>query len=164
MQCSKLAAILLAALLWGSIPRLSAEEGGTSAFNQTYERTLAKAQEECKTLWSSHTFDWLRQKIPLGEEKPTLSMLTSKERLHPKDKPRADLAIKTNEQCRQAYAPLYAMLPAGVRDMISGLERRQDAVIAELYVRKITFGEFNVKWSQLRGEHFSALSGISQTT
>jgi hypothetical protein len=26
------------------------------------------------------------------------------------------------------------------------------------------FGEFNVKWSQLRGEHFSALSGIPQTT
>jgi uncharacterized caspase-like protein len=133
-----------------------------SNLNQTYERTLAKAQEECNTLWSSHTFDWLRKKIPLGDEKPTLSMLTSKDRLHPKDKPRADLAIKTLEQCRQAYAPLYAMLPA--RDMISGLERRQDAVIAELYVGKITFGEFNVKWSKLRGEHMSALSGVPQTT
>jgi hypothetical protein len=134
-----------------------------ASFNQAYERTLAKAQDECKTLWSSHSFEWLRQKVPLVEEKPTFSMLTSKERLHPKDKPRADLAIKANEQCRQAYAPLYAMLPANVRDMIKGLEARQDAVIAELYVGKITFGEFNVKWSQLRGEHFSALSGIAQT-
>jgi hypothetical protein len=170
MQCFKLrAAILLSltALLWGSIPRLSAEEGGTPAtasFNQTYEQTRAKAQDECKALWSNHTFDWLRQKIPLGDEKPPLSMLTSKERLHPKDKPRADLAIKTLEQCRQANAPVYAMLPAGVQDMIHGLERRQDAVIAELYVGKITFGEFNVKWTQLNGEHFRALSGIPQTT
>jgi Caspase domain len=166
MQCSTLKATLLlsmAAFLWASIPPLSAQE--TASFNQTYEQTLAKAQDDCKTLWSSdHTFDWLRQKIPLGEEKPTLSMLTSKERLHPKDKPRADLAIKTLDQCRQAYALLYAMLPAGVQDMIHGLERRQDAVIAELYVGKITFGEFNVKWNQLSGEHSSALSGIPQTT
>jgi uncharacterized caspase-like protein len=162
MQCSKFtAAILLclAAFLLAT-PHLLAEE---TTFNQTYEQTLAKAQGECKTLWSSHAFDWLRQKIPLDETKPSFSMLTNKERLHPKDKPRADLAIKTNEQCRQAYAPVYAMLPAGVRDMIKGLEARQDAVIAQLYIGKITFGEFNVKWSQLRGEHFSALSGIPQT-
>jgi hypothetical protein len=153
----------LAALLWGSISGVSAQE--TASFNQTYEQTLAKAKDECTALWSSdHTFDWLRQKIPLGDDKPTLSMLTSKERLRPKDKPRADLAIKTLDQCRQAYAPLYAMLPADVRDMIRGLERRQDAVIAELYVGKITFGEFNVKMNQLNGEHFRALSGIPQTT
>ena len=120
--------------------QLAGPQARAANFNQTYERTLAKAQDECKTLWSSHTFDWLRKKIPLGDEKPTLSMLTSKDRLRPKDKPRADLAIKTLEQCRQAYAPLYAMLPA--RDMISGLgaqarcsDRR--ALRWENYVRRI---------------------------
>jgi hypothetical protein len=126
MQCSTVRAAILLSLtvfLWAGIARVPAQEGGvpaTTNFNQTYEQTFAKAKGYCDALWASHTFDWLRPKIPLGDEKPTLSMLTSKERLHPKDKPRADLAIKTIEQCRQAYAPVYAMLPAGVRDMISG--------------------------------------------
>jgi hypothetical protein len=60
---------------------------------QSYEAIFAKARDECKTLWSDHALDALRSKIPLGEEKPTFSMLTNVEKLRPKDRPLADLAI-----------------------------------------------------------------------
>jgi hypothetical protein len=57
------------------------------------------------------------------------------------------------------------MLPAGVNELIRGLNKRQDALIAELYVGKITFGEYNIAFNRLAGELAAALSGIpSQPT
>ena len=100
-------------------------------------------------LWSDHAFDPLRDKVSLGEEKPTSPMLTNTERLRPEDKPLADLAIKTLERCRAAHA---AILPRQVNTLILGFQRRQDALIAELYVGKITFGEYNVNMNRINGE------------
>ena len=139
-------------------------QSSTSSFNQTYEAAFAKAREDCNTLWSDHIFDPLRSRLPLGEEKPTFSMLKNKEKLHSKDKPLADLAIKTVEKCRSAYAPVYNMLPEQVNAFIKGTEQRQDALIAELYNGKITFGDYNVEMNRLRGKFAEALSGISIQT
>ena len=50
-------------------------------------------------------------------------MLTNKEKLHSKDKPLADLAIKTVEKCRSAYALVYSMLPEQVIALIKGNEQ-----------------------------------------
>jgi hypothetical protein len=136
----------------------------SESFNQTYEQALAKAQADCNSLWSSNTFDPLRTKIPLKVgEKPTLSMLTSKERVHPKDKPLADPAVKALENCRAANAPVYAMLPPHYSGLKNVLERKQDALIAELYVGKITFGEYNVKMAEVNEEFVGVLSGLRQS-
>ena len=86
---------------------VQAQQSNTPTFNKSYETTVAKAREECTTLWSDHAFDPLRDKIPLGEEKPTFAMLKNTERLKAKDKPLADLAIKALEKCRAAYADVY---------------------------------------------------------
>src|SRR5262249_1945597 len=134
------------------------------SFNQTYELAVAKARSECKSLWSDRVFDRLRSKMPLGEEKPTFSMLTNREKVQPKDKPLADLAIKTLEKCRAAYAPVYAMLPPQVSAVIEGVARKQDALIAELYNEKITLGEYNVSMNRLNGELSEMLSGIPTGT
>ena len=149
-----------AAFLYANGASVHAQQTNPTNFIQTYEAAVAKARQACATLWSDHIYDALRTKIPLGEEKPTFPMLTSAERLHPKDKSVADLAIKTVEQCRAAYAPVYAMLPSQVTAMIQGVQRQQDAVIAELYRRKITFGDFNVAMNRLNGALAGALSGI----
>jgi hypothetical protein len=130
--------------------------------SEPYE-ILAEATAECKALWSSNTFDTLRKKIPLGDEKPTLAMLTNRERLYPKDRPLADLAIKTLEKCRAAVAPAYAMFPPQIGAMKDGIDRKHDAVIAQLYVGKITFGEYNARMARLYEESASFLSGIPQS-
>jgi hypothetical protein len=109
-------------------------------------------------------FDPIRDRVPLGEEKPSFSMLTNTERLRPKDKPLADLAKKTLERCRNAYAPVHAMLPPNVNSLIKGIERQQDALIAELYVGRITFGQYNVAMDRLGGEFLRTISGIPQAT
>jgi hypothetical protein len=133
-------------------------------FSQKYEREVSKARTECSTLWSNHDFDSLRAKIPLGEEKPTFSMLKSVEKLNRKDRPLADLAIKTLEKCRKAYEPVYAMLPPQVRAMLEGIQRRQDSKVAELYNGKITFGDFNVAMNGMSAEVSAAFSGLSNST
>lgn len=138
-----------------------AQEPNSPTFSQTYEGAFAQARAACKTLWLDRMFDPLRSKIPLGEEKPTFSMLTNTEKLRSKDKPLANSAIKTLEKCRTAYAPVYAMLPPQVNAMIYGVEREQDAKVAELYNGKITFGDFNVAMNNLNGALSAALSGIS---
>ena len=88
-------------------------------------------------------------------------MLTNTEKLQAKDKPVADLAIKTLEKCREAYAPVYAMLPSQVSAMIYGVERRQDDLVARLYNDEITFGDFDVGMNELNGKLSEALSGVS---
>ena len=71
--------------------------------------------------------------------------------------------MKTLEQCRATYAPVFAMLPPQVNAAMQGIERRQDAMIAELYSGKITFGEYNIAADRLIGELASLLSGIKQS-
>jgi hypothetical protein len=123
---------------------------------------MRKAAADCKALWADHAFDSLRDKIAL-EGKPSFAMLTNAERLRPQDKPVADLAVKTLEKCRAAYEPTLVTLPAGGHAMIQGLERKEDALNAELYSRKITFGEYNVAMNRLTGEVAKVLSGYLQT-
>jgi hypothetical protein len=130
-------------------------------FNDTFQSAYAKAKAACDALWSDHAFDPFRKKIPLIEDKPTFEMLKNNEKLKVSDRPIADLAIKTLEKCRAGYAPVYAtFLPPAVNEMIRGIDRRQDAIIAELYRGRITFGEFNIALSRLRGEFSAAVSGV----
>jgi uncharacterized caspase-like protein len=132
-------------------------------FSQKYEKEVSKARAECSRLWSNHQFDTLRTRIPFGDEKPTFSMLKSIEKLSRKDRPIADEAIKSLEQCRKAYEPVYAMLPPQIRAMFEGIQRRQDSKITELYNGKITFGDFNVALNGMNAEVSAALSGLSQS-
>jgi hypothetical protein len=134
-----------------------------ASLNQRYER-IAKAREACKTLWSNHAFDPLRAKLPLAEDKPTLSMLTNKHRIHPKDKPLVDLAIRTLAQCRAAYDPVLATLPPHIYDKIKDQRHKEDALIAELYAGKITFGEFNVIMSYMTEEVGRVLFNVPHST
>jgi hypothetical protein len=118
-------------LLAGSELALAQQPDATK-FNQNYETALANARQECAALRGDHVFDPLRAKIAFGETKPTFSMLTNSERVRPKDKPLADLAIKANEKCRQAYSAAFALLPSQTNNLMDGLYRSQDALIAEL--------------------------------
>ncbi len=151
--------ILCLGLFVGPGPLLAQQPDATK-FNQNYETALAKARQECVALWTDHVFDPLRPKLAFGETKPTLSMLTNSERVRPKDRQLAELAIKTNEKCRQAYSTPFAFLPPQVSNVIDGVYRTQDALIAELYIGKITFGSFNTKMDRLFGDLSRTLSGI----
>jgi len=142
---------------------VQAQQRDAEDFNQKYENEVSRARAECSRLWSNHDFDSLRTKIPLGEEKPTFSMLKNVEKLNRKDRPLADLAIKTLEKCRKAYEPVYAMLPPQVRGMLEGIQRRQDSKVAELYNGKITFGDFNVAMNGMNAEVSAAFSGLSSS-
>ncbi len=155
--------IFLVTLLCLGSGSADAQEQNVGDFNQKYEKEVSKARAECMRLWSNHDFDSLRTKIPLGDEKPTFSMLKSVEKLNRKDRPLADLAIKTLEKCRKAYEPVYAMLPPQIRGMLEGIQRRQDSRIAELYNGKITFGDFNVAMNGMNAEVSAAFSGLSSS-
>jgi uncharacterized caspase-like protein len=153
----------VAAFLAAATASAHAQQPDATLFGSAYQTATTKAAEACRKLWANPAFDPLRDKVPLGSQKPTMQMLTSSARLDPKDRPMADLAIKVVEQCRAAYTPAYAMLQEATRTLIEGLYREEDAWIAQLYVGKITFGEFNVAEDRLTGEIFRAFSGSQQT-
>ena len=135
------------------------------SFNQSYENAVAQARQKCNELWSDHAFDSLRSKIQFdGEQKTSFKMLTSNERFPAKDKPIGDLAIQTLEKCRAAWALVYSMLPPQASALIHGVEREQDALIAELYNGRITFGAFNVGIDRLAGRLADALSGVQKSS
>jgi len=96
--------LLVAAFVLAGAPNVHAQQSSTPTFTNVYDSAVAKARETCATLWSDHALDALRDKIPLGEEKPTFAMLKNNEKLKVKDRPVADLAVKALEKCRAAYA------------------------------------------------------------
>ena len=79
--------LLVAAFVCAGAPDVQAQQTNTPTFNNTYENAVAKARATCKALWSDHVLDPLRDKIPLGEEKPTFAMLKNNEKLKVKDRP-----------------------------------------------------------------------------
>jgi uncharacterized caspase-like protein len=162
LQIKLILRLVIAAALACIVAGAHAQQTNPTLFSTAYKTATAKAAEDCGKLWANPAFDPLRDKVPLGSQKPTMQMLTSSARLDPKDKPMADLAIKVVGQCRTAYAPAYAMLQDATRTLIEGLYREEDALIAQLYVGKITFGEFNVAENRLAGEIFRAFSGTQQ--
>ena len=155
--------LVSAAVACSGAASVRAQQPDATKFNQSFEAIYAKAHADCQAHWADHAFDPFRDKIPFGDEKPTFSMLKNSERLRPKDRPIADLAVKMLELCRTAYAPAYAMLPPQVNAMIQGLQRRQDALIAKLYVGKITFGGYNIEMDRMNGESARVFSGIPLT-
>ena len=86
----------------------------SNLMQEIFRQRPPKLVEYCRTLWSDHAFDPLRDKIPLLGEQPTSSMLTNPQRVRPEDKPLADLALKTAEKCKAAAATAWAMLPPPV--------------------------------------------------
>ena len=153
-------AALLGAVLLPAHGNAQSPDPANKDFNQSYEAKVASARGECKRLWANHAFDSLRTRLPLGEDKPTFAMLKSTERLKAKEKPLADLAISTFEQCRKAFELVNAMLPPQIQDLIGGIQRRQDSKVAELYNGKITFGDFNVAMNDMSAELSAAFSGV----
>jgi hypothetical protein len=156
--------IFTATALWIAIFLCGRSEAQEPAkIDRTYETAVAKAKAACAALWADHNLDPLRDNFPLGEDnEPTPAMLANPERLHPEEKPLADLAIKALGQCREAWAPAWAMLPPAVKLMTEGVQRKQDAVIADLYSGKITWGDFNATLDRLNGEFEQAVSDFSQ--
>jgi uncharacterized caspase-like protein len=154
--------LLTGLLLFPGNQAVQAQLQPTDDFQQRYATEVSKARSECLRLWSNHVFDPFRNKLNLSEQKPTFSMLKSTEKLDRKDRPIADLAIETVERCRKAYEPVYAMLPPKVKIGIEGIQRSQDAKIAELYSGRITFGEFNVAMSRMTADAVTLFSGILQ--
>jgi hypothetical protein len=155
-------AIFGAALCAGAAS-IRAQEQDASQHPPDLSTALLKADAACKALWADHAFDPLRDKVPLGGQQPTMPMLTNRSRLLPKDKPLADLAIKTLEKCRALYADANAMLPQQTRLRLQGFDREQDSLIARLYAGKITIGDYNVGMNRLRAEVFKALFGDVQS-
>jgi hypothetical protein len=138
-------ALGVVALLCGASEPVRAASAPQQFDARDFQAANAKANEYCTTLWSDHAFDPLRDKIPLLGEQPTASMLTSKQRVGPDDKPLADLALKAYEKCKAAVTATWAMLPPPVRAKVLGISRKADALVKQLPEGKITFGEYNVK-------------------
>ena len=92
------------ALLCGASGQVRAASPPQQFDASNFQAAATKASEYCTTLWSDHTFDPFRDKFPLLAGQPTSSMLTNPQRVRPKDKPLADLALKTAEKCKAAAA------------------------------------------------------------
>jgi hypothetical protein len=139
-----------------------AQQQETPQQPQDFSTALAKARAACMALWADHALDPVRDKFPVPGEKPTFTMLTDRTRLLPKDKPLADLVLKTIEKCRELVADPIAMLPEQTRLKFQAYYREQDSLIAQLYVGKITIGEYNVGINRIVAEGIKALYGSSE--
>ena len=155
--------ILILGIVLGSVGSVYAQHSDSDGFEKAFQSGFENARGACKAMWSDRAFDSLRARIPLGEDKPTFAMLKNNEKLKANERPLADLAIKTLEKCRTAYTDVYAMLSPQTSAAIYGVERQQDALIADLYRGKISFGEFNASISRLTAQLTLAVTGAQIT-
>ena len=155
--CSGLALTILALCYPSGQTRA---EGAPHQFDAVkYQVANTKATKYCVTLWSDHAFDPLRDKIPLLGDPPTPSMFTSTQRMRPEDKPLADLHLKAYDKCKAVMRAVWAKLPPAVNAKVLGVAGQIDALNADLYTGKITFGGYNVKRAQILKQMALAFTG-----
>jgi len=142
--------------LCGSI---NAQQQETTQHPQDFATAFAKAHAACMALLADHALDPLRDKFPWEGQKPTFAMLTDRTRLLPKDRPLADLAIKTIEKCRALQADAIALLPQQTQQRLQSFDREVDSLNAQLYVGKITIGEYNVGLNRILADQSKAFFG-----
>ena len=152
----------IVALLCGASGQVRAASPPQQFDAGSFQAATAKATEYCRTLWSDHAFDPLRDKIPLGGVQPTSSMLTNPQRVRPEDKPLVDLVLKTAEKCNTAFATALAMLPPPVHAKVLSVKRKGDTLDKQLSDGKITFSEYNVKRAELLKQMALAFASISE--
>jgi hypothetical protein len=155
-------ALGILALLCGASGQVRAASAPQQFDAGSFQAATAKATEYCRTLWSDHALDPLRDKIPLGAVQPTSSMLTNPQRVRPEDKPLVDLVLKTAEKCNAAFATALAMLPPPVHAKVLNVKRKGDTLNKQLSEGKITFGEYNVKRVELLKQMALAFASISE--
>jgi hypothetical protein len=126
---------------------------------QDFSTAFQKAHTACTALWANHTFDPIRDRFPFGDQKPTFTMLTDPTRVFAKDKPLAELAIKTLGKCRALEADAIALLPQQTQRKLEGYYREQDSLNARLYLGKITIGEYNVGINRIATEEMKDFFG-----
>ena len=126
---------------------------------QDFATAFQKAHAACMALWADHTFDSLRDKFPLGGTTPTFAMLTDQTRILPKDRPLAELAIKTMKKCRALAADALVMLPQQTQQRFEGFYREHDSLNARLYLGKISIGEYNVGINRIVTEEIKTFYG-----
>ena len=136
-----------------------AQQQETPQQPQDFSTAFTKANEACMALWADHALDPIRDKFPLHGEKPTFAMLTDQTRILAKDRALAALAIKTIEKCRALQADAIALLPNQTQQAFEGFFREQDSLNAQLYLGKITIGEYNVGISRIATEGKKAFFG-----
>ena len=152
-------ALGIVALLCGASGQVRAASAPQQFDAVKFQVANTKATKYCVTLWSDHAFDPLRDKVPLLGEPPTPSMFTSTQRMRLEDKPLADLHLKAYDKCKAAMANVWAMLPPTVNAKVLSLAGQFDALNAQLYTGKITFGEYNVKRVQILKQMALAFAG-----
>ena len=89
-------------------------------------------------------------------------MFTSTQRMRPGDKPLADLHLKAYDQCKAVMRAVWAKLPPAVNAKVLSVAGQVDALNAELYTGKITFGEYNVKRAQILKPMALAFTGVDE--
>src|SRR5215470_17672898 len=126
---------------------------------QDFSTAISKAIAACQALRADHAFDPIRDKFPWEGQKPTFGMLTDKTRLLPKDKPLADLFVKTIDKCKALERDAIALLPNQTQQRFDGFFREVDSLNARLYLGKITIGEYNVGINRIVIEEKKAFFG-----
>jgi uncharacterized caspase-like protein len=126
---------------------------------QDFATAFQKAHTACMALLADHAFDPIRDKFPWEGQKPTFAMLTDPTRVLPKDRPLAELAIKTIEKCKALQREAIALLPNQTQQRFEGFFREQDSLNARLYLGKITIGEYNVGINRIVTEETKVFFG-----
>jgi hypothetical protein len=137
-----------------------AQQQETPQKPQDLAPAFQKAFTACEALWADHALDPLRDKFPHEGHEPTFAMLTDKTRL---SRPLADLLIKAVEKCRALDWDAIALLPEQTRLRIKAYDRQVDSLNAQIYVGKITIGEYNIGINRIVSEGLKELHGDARS-
>jgi hypothetical protein len=131
---------------------------------QKFKEAVAQEVQACNSSLADPALDPIRAKVAvLDPDKQTFAMRTNTDRVSEQDKPVIALWAQKREECqanwRRSVAPIVAAQIVAVAESSAQVT---DSLVAELYLGKLTYGEFAEKRAQNKAELTTALANIRQ--
>jgi hypothetical protein len=111
---------------------------------------LFRGRAECSRLFADVTLDPIRSRVALGifEKLPSRAELLS-DPIRAEDKPIIEVWLRDRDECWAAHAAWRALEPPVFTDMMTAAFLVETALIAELYVGRLTYRQFAAERARL---------------
>jgi hypothetical protein len=132
---------------------------------QQRQQRFQAADKACEALYADARLDPIRGKVALNNsvKQTTFAMRTDTKTVSPGEKPLIALWADKREQCFRVYDPALEPLAAPQVVVVwHAMWGATDAAIAELYLGRITYGDFAVKRLAISEESDMAIADIRQ--
>lgn len=130
---------------------------------ETFQQRVVQAQQVCNSVYADPALNPIRGKVSLDRpDNVTFAMRTNTDYASDSERPAIALWAQKRDECHNAGAPALAMMPGPLSALMEGSHNAINALVAQLYLRKITYGQYAEKTAENIAQLHTAYASVQQ--